>query len=101
LSEHFRVEFELHSNAIAGVANFTLSVTTGGFVTALDPPSLQIQPMQTQSIVVTGRVSSFGTHNLIISASNACMTLTASREITAKPLVSEITKLMIRNYILY
>ena len=88
LSEQFRMKFELHSDEVVDVT-FTLNVSTGGFVAAFDPPVVQLQPKQTQTVVLTGRVATvsadiLGTRNLIITATNECVTLTASREITVK-----------------
>ena len=88
LSERFRMEFELHSDEVVDVT-FTLGVSTGGFVTAFDPAVVQLQSKQTRNIVLNGHVATLsasiiGTHNLIITATNGCVTLTASREITIK-----------------
>ena len=91
-SAQFRMEFQLQSNDSIGTYNFSLSVSATGFTTHLDVSAVKLAPKQTRVITVTGNVGITplpvgSTHSITVSASNKCMTLTASRTVTLKALV--------------
>lgn len=90
-SNPFSMKFELRSSDRIGTTNFTLSVNAVGFVTALDHVLVKLQPMQVQIITLTGSVGSGvgggTTSDITITASNGCVMLSATRQITVKALV--------------
>ncbi len=91
-SRHFTAEFELQSNDSIGSTNFSLSAAAEGFTITLDSPRVQLLPKQARRIILTGRVHSTvgaGTsHHLTITARNGCVTLTASRMVVVRAMVS-------------
>ena len=92
-SDTFNMTFELRSYDRIGTTNFTLSVNAAeGFEITLDSTNIELKPTQAKNITLTGdaRAGSIGTTTLSITASNGCVTLTASREITVNGLVSNI-----------
>ena len=88
-SDTFNMAFELRSYDRIGTTNFTLSVNAEGFVTTLDSTNVELKSMQAKNITLTGFVGtgSIGTSTLSVTATNGCVTLTASREITVNYLV--------------
>ena len=93
-SDHFNMKFELRSYDRIGTTNFTLSVNAEGFVTTLDSTNVELKPMQAKNVTLTGFVGtgSIGTSTLSVAASNGCVTLTVSREITVNSLVNHVDK---------
>ena len=91
-SDKFNMTFELRSYDRIGTTNFALSVNAEGFVTTLDSTNVELKSMQAKSITLTGFVGtgSIGTSTLSVTASNGCVTLTASREITVNSLVNHM-----------
>ena len=87
-SDKFNMTFGLRSYDDIGTTNFLLSVNAGGFVTTLDSSNVELKPMQAKNVTLTGFAGSIGTSTLSVTASNGCVTLTASREITVNSLVN-------------
>ena len=90
--DNFNMTFELRSYDRIGTTNFTLSVNAQGFVTTLDSTNEELKPMQAKNITLTGFAGSIGKSTLSVTASNGCVTLIASKEITVNYLVNHIDK---------
>ena len=93
ISDSFNMNFELRSNDHIGTTNFTLSASVAGFSLTLNPMIVELQPMQARNFTLTGSVvsSSAGggqTSSITVTASNGCTTLSATRQVTVKALVS-------------
>ena len=93
-SDKFSIKFTLKSYDRIGTTNFTFSVNAEGFVTTLDSTNVELKPMQAKNVTLTGFVGtgSIGTSTLSVTATNGCVALTASREITVNSLVNHMDK---------
>lgn len=89
------MEFELFSDKNYSNPAFVLSVHAVGFITYLNQSSVTLLPNQAHVISLWGVVGSStigggNTYTITVTASNGCVTLSTSRMITVKPLVSLI-----------
>ena len=83
IGDSFSIEFELNSNDQFGTTSFSLSSSLDGFTLTLDATNVELQPMQVQTITLTGsNIGSAGvgeTNSITVTATNDCQTLTAIR----------------------
>ena len=91
---HFYMTFELISNEIFGTSDFTITVSANGFTIILNPASVRLGPGQVQTINVNGTIGTTAigggtTHSITVTASNGCIQLRATRQVTVKPLVRQ------------
>ena len=92
-TETFNMKFELLSNDTIGTMNFSLSVAAEGFVASLSHSLVQLGPKQSQVVTLSGLAGSTvgggKTSILTVTASNECVTLTASSSVTVRATVSQ------------
>ena len=92
-TETFNMKFELLSNDTIGTTNFSLSMAAKGFLASLSHSLVQLGPKMSQVVTLSGQAGSTvgggQTSVLTVTASNSCITLTASSSVTVRAIVSQ------------